>query len=106
MSEPAVHRLGRRAQLRIGDVGHGVLDVGIMATSPDPADPAARVQVAHQGHGLSHHTVRPGDSVRVGAWTLTFSEIVHGARDGFVVFTAETRPPLGDPTHDSEEPPA
>jgi hypothetical protein len=88
MDQSTRHRLGRRAQLRIGRLGGERLDVGIMATNPDPADPAARIRISHHRHGVSRHIVRPGDNVRSGSWTLTFTEIVHGERDGYVVFDA------------------
>lgn len=55
-------RLGRDGQAhRCG------LVIGIVAMSPDPADPAARlaVRVADTGAGLSE-TVRPGDVLHAG----------------------------------------
>jgi hypothetical protein len=101
MNQSALHRLGRRAQLGIGPIGGEHLNVGIMASNPDPADPAVRIRISHSRLGVSRHVVRPGECVRAGSWTLTFIEIVHGEGDGHVVFAAQQDNDTG-----TEEPPA
>ncbi len=88
MNQSRRHRLGRRALLGIGPISGEHLDVGIMASNADPADPAARIRISHHRLGVSRHVVGPGESVRAGSWTLTFTEIVHGEGDGHIVFDA------------------
>jgi hypothetical protein len=78
----APRRLGRRAQATVG-----TLRLGIVATSPDPADPAARINIADAGTGQGGTwIVRAGDTVRVGRHAVTFTEVVPGSRDGYVRF--------------------
>jgi hypothetical protein len=77
---PAPRRLGRRAQATVG-----ALRLGIVATSPDPGDPAARISIADVGTGQGGTwIVRAGDTVRVGRHVVTFTEVVPGSRDGYV----------------------
>jgi hypothetical protein len=107
MNQSVRHRLGRRAQLGVGPIDGECLDVGIMATNPDPADPAARIRISHRRLGVSRHIVRPGESVRAGSWTLTFTEIVHGDGDGHIVFDAVQDADTGtDAAPGTEESPA
>jgi hypothetical protein len=81
----ANHRLGRRAQANIGD-----LSLGIVATSPDPADPAARMRITDRASGnFVTPVVRPGDRVSIGGHVVVFTEIVPGSRDGYVRFTVQ-----------------
>ncbi|WP_031520018.1 hypothetical protein [Streptomyces sp. NRRL F-5123] len=80
-----VRRLGRRALLRRGD-----LVAGIAGTSEDPADPWAHLALRDKGTDTrADPTVRPGETVRVGRYTLTVAEVVPGSRDGYVTFTVD-----------------
>lgn len=69
-------RLGRD-----GQVHRWGLVIGIVAMSPDPADPAARlaVRVADTGAGLSE-TVRPGDVLHAGGKAIRIAAVVNAAR--------------------------
>ncbi|MCW2873054.1 hypothetical protein [Actinacidiphila oryziradicis] len=78
--------LGRRGQVHVGD-----LALGITATSPDPGDPAARMNITDRTSGRTEtRVVRPGDEVRIGRHAITFSEVVPGTRDGHVAFTVDS----------------
>ncbi|MFI0939248.1 hypothetical protein [Streptomyces sp. NPDC021020] len=82
---PAHRRLGRRAAYRYGD-----LFAGITGTSEGPEDPWATLNLNDTRTGEGDiFTVRPGDTVHAGRYTLTFTEVVPGARDGYVTFTVE-----------------
>lgn len=90
---PEKHELGRRAQARLGD-----LSIGIVATSPDPADPAARMNIIDHGAGTGGtYVVRVGDEVHVGDHVLVFTDVVPGSDDGHVAFTVDTIPGTSDP---------
>jgi hypothetical protein len=93
-ADPGVLRLGRRAQRRIGGPGTGIVDLGIIAMNPDPADPAARMNVVDRvANTLTAHTVRPGSELRTASWTLHFIDVVPAGADGYVTFTV--RPTAG-----------
>lgn len=91
---PAVRRLGRSALFRRGD-----LVAGIAGTGDDPADPWAHLALRDKGaDATADPTVRPGETVRVGRYTLTVADVVPGARDGYVTFTVQGPEDAADAT--------
>ncbi len=97
---PTEFRLGRDGQVhRCG------LVIGIVAMSPDPADPAARlaVRVAGTGAGLSE-TVRPGDVLHAGGKAIRIAAVVNAAR-GHVDLAVWDDPAPDRPVNENHEPP-
>ena len=96
---PTEFRLGRDGQAhRWG------LVIGIVAMSPDPADPAARlaVRVACTGAGLSE-TVRPGDVLHAGGKAIRIAAVVNAAR-GHVDLVVWDDPASEHPLNENHEP--
>ena len=97
---PTEFRLGRDGQAhRCG------LVIGIVAMSPDPADPAARlaVRVASTGTGLSE-TVRPGDVLHAGGKAIRIAAVVNAAR-GHVDLVVWDDPASEHPVSENHAPP-
>ena len=97
---PTEFRLGRD-----GQVHRWGLVIGIVAMSPDPADPAARlaVRVAGTGAGLSE-TVRPGDVLHAGGKAIRIAAVVNAAR-GHVDLAVWDDPAPDRPVNENHEPP-
>lgn len=92
-------RLGRDGQAhRCG------LVIGIVAMSPDPADPAARlaVRVAGTGAGLSE-TVHPGDVLHAGGKVIRIVAVVNAAK-GHVDLAVWDDPAHEQPVNENREP--
>lgn len=95
---PTEFRLGRDGQVhRFG------LVIGIVAMSPDPADPAVRlaVRVAGTGAGLSE-TVRPGDVLHAGGKAIRVAAVESAAR-GHVDLVVWDEPAPERPVNENHE---
>jgi hypothetical protein len=88
---------------RDGQVHRFGLVIGIVAMSPDPADPAARlaVRVAGTGAGLSE-TVRPGDVLHAGGKAIRIAAVANAVR-GHVDLVVWDEPAPERPVNENHE---